>query len=225
MELILSSGFLAFASHLGFLRAVEESTVSVSGLCGTSSGALIGALWLAGVKIKDIAELVQEQAPYRSMRLHPYPWQGLLSMGGLQKRLSGLLPNRFEDLPIPFGVGVCDLKWNPKIVQSGSLLPCVLASCSIPYLFTPISVDGERLCDGGAADRIGAQAWREIRGEKDYWIHVVERSRGAKTEKGLSGANVVRSPRSGASFWSLKDFDARLERTYQKTKEELRKGG
>ena len=65
LELILSSGFLAFASHLGFLRAVEESTVSVSGLCGTSSGALIGALWLAGVKIKDIAEIVQEQAPYR----------------------------------------------------------------------------------------------------------------------------------------------------------------
>ncbi len=31
MDLILSSGFLAFARHVGFLQAVEERGIAVSG--------------------------------------------------------------------------------------------------------------------------------------------------------------------------------------------------
>ena len=49
MDLVLSSGFLAFARHAGFLRAVEQLELPVEGLCGTSSGALSGALWAAAV--------------------------------------------------------------------------------------------------------------------------------------------------------------------------------
>ena len=54
MDVILSSGFLAFASHLGFLKAIEEADVDVQGLCGTSSGALVGALWMSGLKTEEI---------------------------------------------------------------------------------------------------------------------------------------------------------------------------
>ena len=86
-------------------------------------------------------------------------------------------------------------------------------------------VDGALRCDGGAADRIGAQGWRQIRGEDDYLVHLVERSRGAREEKGLAGTTVIRSPRSGASFWSLKDFAARQERTYRATEKRLKELG
>ena len=47
-DLVLSSGFLAFARHVGVLRAVERSGQDVTGVCRTSSGALVGALWAAG---------------------------------------------------------------------------------------------------------------------------------------------------------------------------------
>ena len=47
-DLVLSSGFLAFAAQCGFLQAVEESGIAVDGVCGTSSGALAGALWASG---------------------------------------------------------------------------------------------------------------------------------------------------------------------------------
>jgi predicted acylesterase/phospholipase RssA len=45
---VLSSGFLAFASHSGFLKAVEAAGLHVSGVMGTSAGALSGSLYCAG---------------------------------------------------------------------------------------------------------------------------------------------------------------------------------
>lgn len=47
-DLVLSSGFLAFAYHSGFLEAVAEAGIRVRGVMGTSSGALSGALYSAG---------------------------------------------------------------------------------------------------------------------------------------------------------------------------------
>ncbi len=47
-DLVLSSGFLAFASHSGFLKAVEAAGLHVSGVMGTSAGALSGSLYCAG---------------------------------------------------------------------------------------------------------------------------------------------------------------------------------
>ena len=41
-DLVLSSGFLAFALHAGFLQAVEDVGLPVRGVMGTSAGALIG---------------------------------------------------------------------------------------------------------------------------------------------------------------------------------------
>ena len=47
-DLVLSSGFMAFASHSGFLQGVQDAGLEVQGVCGTSSGALAGSLYCAG---------------------------------------------------------------------------------------------------------------------------------------------------------------------------------
>jgi predicted acylesterase/phospholipase RssA len=47
-DLVLSSGFLAFASHSGFLKAVDKAGLPVGGVMGTSAGALSGSLYSAG---------------------------------------------------------------------------------------------------------------------------------------------------------------------------------
>lgn len=47
-DLVLSSGFLAFAYHAGFLEAVSDAGITVRGVMGTSSGALAGSLFCAG---------------------------------------------------------------------------------------------------------------------------------------------------------------------------------
>jgi hypothetical protein len=53
-DLVLSSGFLAFASHSGFLKAVSEAEINVGGVMGTSAGALSGSLFSAGYSPKQV---------------------------------------------------------------------------------------------------------------------------------------------------------------------------
>ncbi|MFT6835603.1 MAG: putative acylesterase/phospholipase RssA [Francisellaceae bacterium] len=35
-DIILSSGYLGFARHIGFLKALEKNKISVDAICGTS---------------------------------------------------------------------------------------------------------------------------------------------------------------------------------------------
>ena len=162
-DLVLSSGFLAFARHTGVLRAVERSGLDVTGVCGTSSGALVGALWAAGVKSDEILERIVAQQPFALMRWNWKVWQGLYSLDDVVTKLTEWLPERIEDLPIPFGVGVIDSEGHARVLSSGPLPQAVAASCAIPALFVPVDVEGEFYRDGGDGShrtrRLAAAAW------------------------------------------------------------------
>ena len=89
-------------------------------------------------------------------------------------------------------------------------MPALAASCAIPYLFAPVKIDGVEYGDGGFVDRIGAQAWRQLRPDAQCVAHMVDRSNGAADEVGLDGVTVVRTPRSFASFWSMGPYAEQL---------------
>ena len=87
----------------------------------------------------------------------------------------------------------------------------------MPYVFAPVMIDGTPLCDGGTVDRIQLVGWKKLRGNREFLVHVVNRSHGAAIEAGLEGAVVVRTPRSGASFFGLGDFAGQLEEACQQS--------
>ena len=205
MELILSSGFLAFARHCGVIDAVQKTGIQIDGLCGTSSGALVGAMWLAGHHPDFIQETLLELPPYRMLSLSSTPWKGLLSMQKLQAKLNTLLPQSFTELGRPFGVGVCHKTDGHCLLREGDLPAAVAASCAMPYVFSPVKVGEAYFFDGGTLDRLGAEAWRAKR-TGNVIIHAVNRTAGASKERGVEGAVLIRTPRSGASFFSLGPF-------------------
>ena len=221
MDLVLSSGFLAFARHCGFLAAVEDSGLEIEAVCGTSSGAMVAALWLAGQTAAEIATELSAGKPIASMKPRLAVWRGFFSMDAVVERLARWLPPRFEDLDRPFAVGVMRADGTGELVMEGSLPEAVAASCAVPYLFAPVSVDGRRLRDGGAVDRLGLEPWRAQRGsERPTLVHLVDRSAGARTPV-PDGVPVVRTPRSGAKLWSLGDFDGQLEEARRLTAERI----
>jgi predicted acylesterase/phospholipase RssA len=223
VDLVLSSGFLAFAGHAGFLAAVEEGDIAVDGICGTSSGALLGALWASGMDARAILARLTARRPLAWARPHPAPWRGALSLGPVVAELASLLPPTFEDLGRPFGVGVRAPDGTHRLIRSGRLPEAVAASCAVPYLFAPIALDGEWLQDGGAVDRTALRAWRAHRPDADVVLHLIDRTAGADGE-GIDGARVVvRSPRSGASLWSLGDTAAAFEASRRGALEVLRR--
>lgn len=208
VDLVLSSGFLAFARHAGFLAAVEDAGLEVDALCGTSSGALAAALCAAGHSATEIAAELSSRRPVALLRPHLAPWRGALSLSAFTRHLRTLLPPRFEDLPHPLAVGVRGPDGRPHLLTRGPLPEAVAASCAIPWLFAPVRHQATPYQDGGAVDRTGLAGFRAWRGPRPTVLHLVERSAGRDVDTALHEVAVVRTPRSGASFLSLGDFHA-----------------
>jgi predicted acylesterase/phospholipase RssA len=222
---LLSSGFLAFARHTGFLRAVDqaraEGSLEVEAIVGTSSGALVGALWAAGIRGEALSEALSTHPPYRY--LTPRFWRGLFSLQPMIDYLSELLPPTFEGLERPLGVGVVSEEGEHALLTSGPLPEAVAASCAVPYLFQPVRVGEAEWRDGGLLDRVGWSAWRAWRPEREEGealVHWVERSKGRDVAL-PPHAHVARSPRSHASLWSLGPFEEQAQESAQRTRELL----
>ena len=125
MDLILSSGFLAFARHIGVLEAVEQLGIQTDGICGTSSGAMVGALYAAGHSLQTIASELYIPRPIQMVSFSWRPWCGLLSMGPVQEKLTQMLPETFEELERPFGVGLCTMSRERVLCTQGNLVDAV----------------------------------------------------------------------------------------------------
>jgi len=188
------------------LDAVEARGLAIDAVVGTSSGALAGALWVAGHPAARVAEILASRTPFSYMGAHFAVWEGLFSMAPVIETLRGLLPPTFADLPRPFAVGVAGPGGAHALLSSGDLPAAVAASCAMPVIFAPVAHGGARWRDGGAVDRLGLKAWRAWRGPRPVVVHRVARSAGVDAADDLSGAILIETPRSGASFWSLGDF-------------------
>lgn len=69
----------------------------------------------------------------------------------------------FDKLPIPLRIVAADLDTGAEVVLSeGDLALAVRASMSIPVLFSPVTIDGKRLIDGGAANNLPVSVVREM---------------------------------------------------------------
>lgn len=225
VDLLLSSGFLAFARHLGFLDALTAEGVDIEGLVGTSSGAMVGALWSAGHPLDDIAEELSRTAPLWTLRPSWRPWRGAFSLETARARLSTFLPETFEALSRPFAVGVVGPDGAYRLVTEGDLPAAVIASCAMPYVFNPVRVNDEICHDGGAKDRLGVDAWRIWRPDRTALAHWVMRTAGQDVDTDLSGVTVVRTPRSGAKLWSLGDFAGQRKEACKLTLDQWRARG
>ena len=101
-------------------------------------------------------------------------------MDKLVSYLRNHLPDTFEELARPFGVGVVDKKTKKyELITSGPLIEAVVASASVPFLFKPTTVPsigssnlsqdkrGRRYIDGGVVDRVGVSYWRKYCDSKE----------------------------------------------------------
>lgn len=226
IDLILSSGFLAFAAHCGFLQAVEDTGLRhrVKGLAGTSSGALVGCLWASGhFSAKEVAKELKSPLPIQRIAVSDKPWHGLFSLQPVVETLRLLLPvQNFESLQIDMAAAVVDSTGQHRLINSGPIAEAVVASASVPVLFQRVDIPGQPaggpFFDGGVADRVGLNLWREHKGEANGRlpiVHLIGRSSpfsGRDDQESYRGAKVVFSEKSRANLFNMGEFDSQFEK-------------
>ena len=138
----LGSGGAKGISHIGVLETMEEYDISITEISGCSIGAIIGALYAAGVSIEKMKEISFEVNLKKLWNLFDFtnPISGGFVKGDIvEDFLNEILPvRRFEELSIPFKCVATDIvSGKPAVFDSGDLIPAVRASISIPGLFVP----------------------------------------------------------------------------------------
>jgi NTE family protein len=158
----LSGGGARGIAHIGVLMALEEMGVEISVISGTSAGSLVASLYAYGIKPNRILELIRHLSLFKSVR-PAWTWAGLLTMDGLRELISRNIPeNNFAALKIPLTVAATEIREGEvNYFTSGELAPAVVASCSIPGIFSPMHFNGNLYVDGGLLDNLPSKCIRD----------------------------------------------------------------
>ncbi len=147
--LVLSGGGARGIAHIGVVKALREKGIEIKAVAGTSAGALVGALFAAGVDADEMLELVGSSGIFSPVNIRP-GISGLFKTDTMGKLIRKHLPHTFEELPIPVFVTATDLVWGREMMFSeGNLLKPLVASACIPGIFRPVQIDDMMLVDGG----------------------------------------------------------------------------
>ncbi len=161
--LALSGGSVLGAAHVGVLYALEESGIKPACIAGTSSGAIIGALYAFGKDISAIEEHVQNASWFTVGRLNPSR-MGLLTNSRLGESIIDEVGDvNIEDAQIPYGATAVDISTGMRmLLRNGNLANAVRASACIPGVFQPVQWGDHMLVDGGVVEHLPVVSAREL---------------------------------------------------------------
>ena len=170
----MSSGFFGFFAHFGVVKALSENGITPARFTGSSAGALVGACVAAGCSHEALESRLLSLT--KADFWDPSPGFGLLAGNHFRSLLGSILPIQdLADATTPIAVSA----WHgrsrrTRVLRSGNAVEAIYASCAVPGLFQPASIQGERYWDGGIADRHGlASTWP---GERVLYHHLQSRS-------------------------------------------------
>jgi NTE family protein len=152
VALVLGAGGARGLAQIGVIEALQARGLNIVAVAGSSSGALVGGLFAAG-KLGVFRDWLLSMSPTDMLRLldpvfgQPSLFRGERLMAALRDRVGA---PRIEDLSVDFTAVAVDLMRQREVwLREGDLWDAVRASIAIPGLFTPYTVHGRELVDGG----------------------------------------------------------------------------
>jgi NTE family protein len=180
--LALGSGGAGGLAHIAMLEVFEALSIRPDAISGSSIGAIVGALYAAGLDSQEIRALFIE---FGESAMNPFAglmddedgvgWTdlvdldfenaGLISADGFLELVGKHIEARdFADLEIPLQIVATDY-WSGEavVLTEGDLMRAIRASMAVPGLFAPVK-DGDRLLvDGGIANPL---PWDLLEGQE-----------------------------------------------------------
>ncbi len=170
--LALSGGAARGITHLGVVKALYEKDIRPDCISGTSIGAITGALLADGHDPEELLEIFLGKRMLSYMGI-TFDKVGLLKMSGLKSSLEkNLKAKKFEDLQIPLYVTCANLNSGKvEYFNNGDLVEKVVASASMPGLFSPVKIGNNLYADGGILDNLPVRPLRN-KCKKIIGVHV-----------------------------------------------------
>jgi NTE family protein len=163
--LVLGSGGARGWAHIGIVRALAEAGLEPDILCGTSVGAVIGALHITG-QLPEFAAWVARLNRVKLSRFFDFRFgaggfiAGKRVMESLQQHFGEL---RIEDMPRAFACVATDLNSGDEVwLRGGRLLDALRASYAIPGILPPMKVEGRWLIDGALVNPVPVSLARAL---------------------------------------------------------------
>jgi NTE family protein len=232
--LALGGGGALGLAHIGVLKVLEEAGIRPYCVAGTSAGSIVGAAICAGWTWREIRERAQILS-WQNLASIVIPRKGIMRLDRMEEFLEeqlGVL--QFSDLAIPFAAVATDLAaGEPVVFDTGRLAPAVRASCSVPGVFEPFTVNGRVLVDGGLVNDVPADVARRLGADVVLGVNLNTRLRhsspprniidvvyysleilvAAGAQKSINDADVVVSPQlEGFHYRDLGRVDELVQR-------------
>lgn len=161
--LVLSGGGARGVSHLGAIKALKEKGYTIDIISGTSIGAIAGCLICDGYEPDEILKMLTPSTVKTFIKTD-FSLQNFLKLEGVRDFLHDVLHTEYiEDLPTPFiAVATNLIKGEVTYFKKGKIVDSVIASASIPIVFPPTVIDGERYVDGGVLSNLPVKPIRSL---------------------------------------------------------------
>jgi NTE family protein len=171
-SLVLGGGGLKGLGHIGVFRALAERGLSPQAVVGCSMGALVAAAWAMGLSVEEMenrALLVQRTDVFRIAHLDMALRRMLAPAVYRREPLDGLIQSlvgdiTFRELPRKLVVNTVDLNtgqqilWGLPGLDHVKVADAVFASCALPGILPPRSVDGRVCIDGAVLENLPFRA-------------------------------------------------------------------
>jgi NTE family protein len=159
--LALSSGSARGIAHIGVLKVLEANKIPIDVMAGTSTGALFGGMYAAGMSIDELTGFALTL--HKKSRLTGGLWDfaipprfGLIKGNKTASFLRQFLGDkRMEELRLPMHIVATDALLGEEVVFSeGSLVDAIRASMSVVGVFVPAKIGTRHFIDGGAVNPV-----------------------------------------------------------------------
>lgn len=158
--LVLGSGAALGLVHIGVLKVLEREKIPIDFISGTSIGAVIAAFWTSGIEVAELEKIAlrfkRKDLLFSLADFSLMPLQGFMNGNNIKKFFREYLGKKtFYDTRIPLKIVANTLRSRENIViDHGSLVDALRASCSIPAFIKPIRYGDDFLIDGGTLDPV-----------------------------------------------------------------------
>jgi len=173
LGLALGGGFARGLVHIGVLKALDEASIPIDFIAGTSVGSIIGACYCAGMTPGELEE-VSRAARFKDFARWTFSRYGFCSNDRITQFCGRVLRvTTFEDLKLPLAVTATDFHTGEAVVfTKGPLVAPIRASCAYPGMFHPVEIDGRSYIDGMLAYAVPTTPLRAMGAERVLGIYL-----------------------------------------------------